>query len=246
MKANDLPILSKNQIDEIASSLVYEFQPEIFESPGYFDIEAFSELYLEVNIDYQYLSNDGRYLGMMVFNNTDHIHIYNPELGRAEYLSVDEYTAIIDNTLLEKENENIYRFTLAHETAGHAYLHKDYYLTNPNQLSFLEKDDDPIIMCRLREIGTYGLMSNRQFQTNKEWMEWQANYMASSILMPKGSILYLIDKYKMKFIFDEHIQNNIHFISETFKVSKSAAEIRLKNLGLIRSISDQSAEQLQI
>ncbi len=244
-KGNGLPILSKMDIDKIANNLVSEYQPEIIQSPSVFDIEGFSEIYMDVDIDYQYLSHDGRYLGMMVFNSTNSLPIYNPRTNKAEYLSVKEDTAIIETSLLEPGNENIYRFTLAHEVAGHAYLHKDYHYTDPNQMSLFEMENKPIIECRKNRIFTYGIMPPKQLKTDVEWMEWQANYMASAILMPMASVDKLIDDLAMKFDSYSKTTKNIEYISQIFKVSKIAVEIRLKNLGLIKELSSETVKQIK-
>lgn len=246
MKSNGLPILSKDEIDEIANILVLEYQPELMQNPQAFDIEGFSELYLDVNLDYQYLSNDGRYLGMMVFNDTNTLPVYNPEANMAEYLSVNENTVIIDRALLDSRNENVYRFTLAHEAAGHAYFHRDYHFIDPNQISLFEIQNEPIIKCRQREIFTYGIMSYKPLKTDSDWIEWQANYMASAILMPKVSINKLINNLGLKFNSNIDRTKSIIYISDIFKVSRAAAEIRLKNLGWIEELSDETAKQMKI
>ena len=74
---NGVPVLKKEEIDTIGEEYVRDFQPEVLRNPAPVDIEGFIECYLGMTTDYQYLSHNGIYLGMTVFNDTDR------EIGRA-------------------------------------------------------------------------------------------------------------------------------------------------------------------
>ena len=74
MKNNGVPILSKAEIDAIGERFVQDFQPEVLTNPSPVDIEGFIEFYLGMTPDYQYLSHNGVYLGMTVFNDTNTRH----------------------------------------------------------------------------------------------------------------------------------------------------------------------------
>lgn len=143
---SNVPILSKWEIDTIAEKYVMDFMPEIIGHPQEFNVEGFIECYLNLNIDYQYLSNDGRYLGMTVFNDTDSVIVYRPADNCADYLHVDSGTIIIDNSLLNEKQEHRYRFTLGHES-GHWIFHREYYGYNRNQMVLFETNDS-FIQCR--------------------------------------------------------------------------------------------------
>ena len=111
-RSNGVPILSKGEINAIAQSYVQEYQPSALKHPEQFDVEGFLEFNLHMNQDYQYLSHNGIYLGMTVFNETDKLPVYNPNTHRAEYIHVDANTVIIDNSLVEdKRQEHRLRFT---------------------------------------------------------------------------------------------------------------------------------------
>ena len=118
VKSNGVPILSKEEIDGIGEQYVKDFCPEVLSHPAPVDIESFVENYLGITPDYQYLSNNGIYLGMTVFNDTNMVPIFDPSTGHAEYISAKARTIIIDNRLLEENQQHRYRFTLGHE-AGH-------------------------------------------------------------------------------------------------------------------------------
>jgi Zn-dependent peptidase ImmA (M78 family) len=61
-------------------------------------------------------------------------------------------------------------------------------------------------------------------------MEWQANYMSSALLMPKSTVIKLIDELNIQ----QGLSNNF-FKVDAANVSWKAAEYRLRGLGLIKS-----------
>ena len=75
---NGVPILSKKEINAAAESFVADFQSSALRQPEPLDIEAFMEIYLGMTPDFQYLSHNGIYLGMTVFNDTDKVPVYDP------------------------------------------------------------------------------------------------------------------------------------------------------------------------
>ena len=84
MKNNGVPILSKAEIDAIGERFVQDFQPEVLTNPSPVDIEGFIEFYLGMTPDYQYLSHNGVYLGMTVFNDTNKVPVLTlPQIGRS-------------------------------------------------------------------------------------------------------------------------------------------------------------------
>ena len=99
VKNNGVPILSKAEIDAIGERFVQDFQPEVLTNPSPVDIEGFIEFYLGMTPDYQYLSHNGVYLGVTVFNDTNKVPVFDPATNRAEYISAKARTVIIDNRL---------------------------------------------------------------------------------------------------------------------------------------------------
>ena len=94
VKNNGVPILSKAEIDAIGERFVQDFQPEVLTNPSPVDIEGFIEFYLGMTPDYQYLSHNGVYLGMTVFNDTNKVPVFDPATNRAEYISAKARTVI--------------------------------------------------------------------------------------------------------------------------------------------------------
>ena len=231
-KRTGVPVLSKNDIDIIGERFVADFCPEAMKTPMAVDIDGFAQDYLGLQQDFQYLSHNGVYLGMMVFNDTSKVPIYDPNTKRAEYVTEKARTIIIDNLLLDDNQERRYRFTMGHEVA-HDIFHSGYYGYNPNQATIFDGERIPMIQCR---INTSNHSKQKGQWSDYDWMEWQANRLSSAILMPAGMVKQLIATHPEEpsaFRAAYWIMAVFH----TFNVSIQAAEIRLRDLGLITGFS---------
>ncbi len=240
---NGVPILGKNEIDEIAENFIRDFCPGAMRTPMKIDIDSFAQNYLGLKQDFQYLSHNGVYLGMTVFNDTDKVVIFNPETWEADYISVEARTIIIDNNLLEENQEHRYRYTMGHE-CGHDIYHTQYFGYAPDQMSFLE-EREPMIRCRI--VNTNGNKKPAVWD-DKSTMEWQANYMSSALLMPKSMVNKIVkeeDMLRNKVFRSLNLSSDeltIIRISRTFNVSEEAARYRLQGLGLIENNSQFSIQ----
>ena len=232
MDKNRVPILRKSEIDDWGEAFVRDYCPAALQEPTPIDVDRFACSYLGLIQDFAWLSNDGRYLGMTVFNDTGRVIIYDPESNAADYMRAKAGTVIIDNGLLDGNKEHRYRFTMGHECA-HAIFHKEHFAYDPDQTSFLYEAPEPMIQCR--EDSTKNL-SKKSFAlwTPTERMEWQANRLASAILMPRSSVYKLIRSLP-KDSGPEFDGMAIYSVSESFDVSPEAAQYRLLDLDLIKS-----------
>lgn len=239
-KRNGVPILSKNEIDDIAEECLKEFAPKALEKPQAIDEDRFLTEYLKLIQDFQFLTHCGIYLGMTVFNDTNKVIVYNPSTNRAEYIKAKGGTVIIDNTLLEEGQEHRYRFTAIHE-AGHWILHrKKYCIKNKNPLIYDQFTKDNF-KCRAAIIDD-------KVKPVCEWndndsMEWQANYFAAAILMPKPVLIGLCENSRLirnldlRSLGNTDVYNDLlaAHISHVFNVSLRAAKVRLYYLGLTKA-----------
>lgn len=251
-KENGVPILSKQEIEDLAVGVLGSYKPDLVDKPGVLDMELFIENYAELDMDYQDLTHDSSILGMTVFNDCS-IPIYDAKNDKAKRIEVREGTVIIDNSLLLEGKSRRERFTLAHESA-HWFLHRQIYLKDNNQINLfdiLDKEQKkiPVIKCRTSDIAGG---SSRSLNTDNDWLEWQADYMASALLMPKNSFAKIArDKFKSakiskgfyqigrSFQMDLWIEGTTRELADIFQVSFAAAKIRLKNLGFIRDENNQ-------
>ena len=226
--SQNVPILSGKEINDIAEKFILDFSPDLIHHPQEVNIEAFLECYLGLQLDYQYLSNDCRYLGMTVFNDTDKVIVYIPEFERAEYIHADHGTVIIDTNLLEEKQEHRYRFTLGHE-CGHWIFHRAYYGYDPYQLTLFELNT-PYVQCR--EINGNYLDSNTKNWDSLRWMEWQADKFSAAILMPKTAVKCLLG-HNNTFNSSSDAYPAIRSVAQVFNVSMQAAYYRLCDLQVI-------------
>ena len=142
----------------------------------------------------------------------------------------------VDLSLAENQNEGRLCFTFAHET-GHWMLHREYI-----DQACRTGTDDAFIFCRVIDA--------------KQKIEWQADYFASCLLMPKEAVKSAFYKcygsgpltlYNIKSAFSGPIcfdpcVENWPKIADMVKeaggfsnVSKQAMIIRLQDLGLVRN-----------
>lgn len=224
--AKNVPILSRDEIDNIGERLVGDFCPQALSVPTEIDIDRFITRYLGMEQDFQYLSHCGLYLGMTVFNDTNRVAVFNPDAWQAEYISVKAGTVIIDNSLLADNQEHRYRFTAGHE-AAHGVLHAGYFSYDPNQLSLYD-DYVPMVQCRVD--GTRLSRRAACKKTDSDWMEWQANCLSSAILMPKSMVIKVAKQAERK---SRSANAALEAVVRTFNVSNDAAYYRLQELGLI-------------
>lgn len=154
--------------------------------------------------------------------------------GELGCISFNPLEILIDDD--QAETEQRIRFTLAHEL-GHFFLGHEKYMQGEK---CHESDVD---MENVPEIEVKDIKR----------MEWQANYFASCLLLPKGELVKafimeaekheLIDKGHGWLYLDNQVCNLEMFynvttpLMELFKVSRSVIKIRLKNLGFINDVS---------
>lgn len=226
---NRIPIMSNAEIDEHAEELLKDYKSTVLKNPQPVDIEAFAEIYLDLALDYTYLSHCGLILGRMIFQNTERVPVYLPREKCADYLYVDRGTMMIDNTVLEDRKEYRLRSTIGHE-CGHWIFHSDYY-THTNYQSQGIKPQSGITECRKIDIeGGSGTAGKRRLITDTDWLEHQAKYLSAAILMPKTPFVSVVLDMQEN---NHHSETDItEALSRIFQVSPASAKIRLVQLGL--------------
>lgn len=237
---DNVPILKRTEIDDIAEQYAIDYIPHILDRPQAFNIDGFLEQYLDLTLDYQYLSSNGQYLGMTVFNDTNKVIVYLPEINEADYIHADYGTIIIDNQLLEQGQEHRYRFTLGHE-CGHWVFHRAYYGYDPYQMCLFELNT-PYVSCR--EVNRNDLRERTSDWDDIRWMEWQADQFAAGILMPATTVRSLF-QHSIGATATVEIDRAAKTVSDIYNVSEQAAYLRLCHLGIIdKPETNEQFEQL--
>lgn len=218
--------LSRKDIEAIAERVVQAYMklPEL-QGQNIQRIEPvlLCEELLNLNIDFVRLSLDGSLLGLTSFTELG-IEVYAPDDSEAIYY-LDGKTVLIDSDLRsDVKMEGRCNFTITHE-ASHQILKMLYpkeYGARANRQIHYQKADPP----KSRRIT--------------DWEEWQANTLASAILLPRqlveramymfglGKKVYMLNKVNAPAAYSR-FQNMALFLGS----SKTALAIRMKYLGLL-------------
>lgn len=227
-----VPILSKLQLERIAERYNKEYTATLNSEDDRLDPRRFAEETLQLTMDYQWLSNNGCYLGMAVFQDETHIPIYVPEQNAAKWISASKNTILIDRSLQQEHMRNGEKFTIVHE-CSHQILHWGYYRKQES------------VPCRKESVQPS--FAPTQW-TDVDRIEWQANYLASALLIPLSALNNMIEERHMA---DYYQHRRMRGVSEKsaltqaaldvaarFGVSTLMAKIRLQGIDFGRQIRD--------
>lgn len=161
---------------------------------------------LKLDVEYQYIRNNGRILGETVFRDTM-VPLYNEDEKRYELVFMPAGTVILDGSLLNKGCEGRLRYTLAHEI-GHWVLHQPVYSS--------------------MTIST-AAMSAQKSSEDDPALERQADMLAAALLMPLGSLKGAFYALRSRYAEEKLIAE----LARAFQVSQQAMAIRLRSHRLI-------------
>lgn len=213
-------VLSYTQIEEIAEAVIYDFCGNIEEKPYAVDVGRLAEEYLGLTVSFVTLSSDGSLCGLTAYEDTQ-IRITGP-LGE-HTIPLKRNQVLIERSLLEQRKLTARcRFTLAHESA-----HQILY-----QMDTLENQT----VCK-EQYSSRCAYSSRELKSKEDWNEWQANALGAALLMPAVFLAQAMEhRPKIECFggeFNYMGRASLTFISRRFGASRSATEIRLRQLGYI-------------
>ena len=158
-----VPYLSEEQIERDAAALLAEYaQARGVTIAPPIPIEDIVEKHLKLGIEF----DDTHRLFGVPRSGLD------PDILGAMFF--DEARIVIDESLDPEEDpakEGRYFYTVAHEGGGHWRLHRHLFAKNPAQATLFEGPVAPSVICRSSQA--------------KERVEWQADFYASCLLMPR-------------------------------------------------------------
>ena len=145
--------------------------------------------------------------------------------------SIKPRVIFIDKIL---NNDIRFNFTVGHEY-GHFVLHRKLDLSKINYNVFEDTEVDLVT-------------GEKKFKTDRHWLEWQANFFSSAILMPRATFKWQLINIQEEL--DIHRNQGILYVNKDaesirlynqivskiasfYHVSKSSAEYRLKSLSLL-------------
>lgn len=219
-------ILSRKDIENIAIRVekAYLGLPNLrYEDVARVNLQQLCTNLLGLTIDHQRLSKNGSILGLTSFSEYG-IEVFDED-GESSYYYLDGKTILIDSSLKnQKDLIGRHNFTVAHE-ASHQILKMLYPHEYRNS------------SCR--HIVHY-LKVVREHPQIRDWGEWQADALASAILLPADMVIYamqifglgdrigVLDPWLCPTVY-ERFGNMAQFMG----CSKRALAIRLKYLGLL-------------
>ena len=245
-----VPILSKDDMESIADSKMKEFHSIDGSDEPSFSVWKFATRYLKKQVRFEWLSNNGSILGLSVFSNGTRLPFYIPEEDDLDWRIVDGNTILLDRSLEQAGQVSIHRprFVLMHECA-HQILHANYYRSlalklKPKAAAYsIQKSSEPENRFNDRKKSWEDL----------DWIEWQANYLAAALLMPKFMIDYVHQesmalisyKDKVRLHYSEYLayQSLILETARYFRVSPIVAKLRLESISFER-MEDRSSPRI--
>ncbi len=120
----------------------------------------------------------------------------------------------VAKALDDTRRENRQRMTLAHEL-GHVDLHNDLWPAEPPPELFPDTTGPRPVRCLRRT------MERRVSRV--DWMEWQASYFSSALLVPRQACQALLAATPSR-------SDRVALVTATFHVSSAAAQVRLDYL----------------
>ena len=224
-------ILSYSQIEEIAVAVTNDFQEFFFgkvynRSIQATPIDQFAREYLGLEISFARLSDDGSICGLTAYANTEYVI---QEHGITRTIPLRPNQVLLDISFIQPGQVKALcgkrRFTIAHECA-----HQILY----------QMESDEMKVSFKKQYAERSAYSLRDLKTREDWNEWQANVLGAAILMPQSQIdlamwyfaqSRILTNYEGKFSYHDRLC--LTQICQAFGVSKTAAIIRLRQLGYI-------------
>ncbi len=237
-KENGMYILSRDSMDDISTSILKKYYPQNLESPRPLNTTELLEEHLGLTVKRKYIGTlESGILGLIVMKDDVEIPSYD-DMYRPVVLQETFGTVLISRHLMGRDNAPRRRYTEAHEGA-HFILHREYYNQTDNITA--NRTNNPLNYIACRKVEIYGKSLRNEFA----WMEWQADCLAASLLMPKN----IFCDYAKKVIRENGVRRGylingtytnrrqafeiITEVAEQFNVSYRAAQIRMLTLGLI-------------
>jgi len=219
--------LTRNYIESIADRVLtaYRNLPEFKGTQLYrIDPEILLTKVLGLNIEYAHLSLDGTILGLTSFGEVE-VEVFD-EADMDTFLCLDGKTVVVEKELqLDTKMRGRRNFTMMHECG-----HQVFKMLFPTEYGAGNK---------ARAVHFYTANSEKK-KPIQDWEEWQANTLASAILLPEdlirqGMFLFGLGErieYLNK-IYRKEVYDRFAALADFLGSSKQALAIRMKRLGLL-------------
>lgn len=224
---NIVPIISKKDLDNVATEFLTKFYPEALEQPMPIPISEIAEnMGLQIIQGYR-ISDDFSIFGEIFFSEGI-VPVQDLFKSQTKQLKVSRGTILIDTYTFWERNLGCVKNTIAHEVF-HWYKHRMYAAIK--QILHNKK----VIACRCPTESVYPRKSIQW--TDEQIMEWQANSIAPRILMPYYTFCQKVDELYSKYSYHGLSEENailINIVNELanfYGVSKQSTLIRMVETG---------------
>ena len=216
---------SRKDIERIAEGILLKYRklPELQGiSITKIDPVLLAERVMDLKLDFVHLSLSGKILGLTCFDETG-VEVYDETDGYYIYW-LDGNTILVERDLrTDCRCAGRCNFSIAHETS-HQIFGKLY----PKEYGAPQK----------QKIHCYSPFAPGQ--KSFRWDEWQANTLASALLMPEDVLRSDMRMFglgdKIEFLnsrYGQEVYTRFFLLAEYMGVSKQALAIRMKQLGLL-------------
>lgn len=220
-----VPIIAKEQFDDVAEAFLKDYYPEALKAAMPVPVRDLAAR-MGLTIKELHLSRHFTLFGAMVFNDCT-IEYFSYEDRKYRPMEVERGTILVDPDVYFMRNVGCWNNTVVHECV-HWYRHKKHH-----ELAGMYDRDAARISCQVHERDR-----RRRDWTPSDWMEWHANGIAPRILMPKATTVQkieeLIRQNTLLFGVNDRlaIMESVLFeLADFFQVSRTAAKIRMLDLG---------------
>jgi len=225
---NGVPQLNREFIENKAIEIIEYYKPSVLKEP---QLTPLAEISLSMSKEFNIPFIFDQDLGCTKKG--------NKILGK---FRIESRSVFVDASL--DPNDPRWRFTLAHEI-GHLIFHRSLRLVENNIVEHNSEITDTV-----RQILRFNLTP----KTPYEWLEWQANKFAASLLMPNNSIRKALALWMSAESIRRpgylYVDNEYHNIETMFKAlnhlkmmyqtSSKATEVRLKELNLLNDVRNNN------
>lgn len=241
LSATGVPVLSKEQMEDIAEVHTARYARLQVDEDLRLSAGRFATRYLGKKVRFERLSHDGWILGLSVFADKTRVPVYQAKIGEAEWATADAGTILLDRSLQVERDASFSslsrpRFTLMHECA-HQMLHSDYYRR-------IATAGDKAAVAYSVQRSSDTIDAQREPWTDTDWIEWQANYLAGALLIPRSRLVPMLknsapmDDYRTSVSYRHSEDDAFKTLSEKlawiFQTSPRTAELRLQHVGFKR------------
>ena len=228
------PCISEKDTEEAAREFLSLYYPEMFESPRPLDVDTVVSR-MGLHVEKRHLSPDNHIFGQIFFR-TSSTETYPDDDSAAVPETFGEGTILVDDKVFFLRNYGSERHTTIHECI-HWHMHRKKFLL----LESMKMAESGIRCC------ITGEMQSHEKSDDAWFLEWQANKIASKVLMPESMLKVKVSDY----LASERalhpgtaevylIKNAMKSVASFFRVSLQVAKIRMEECGytIVRGIYD--------